>query len=72
MAGLVEFALEAYNARQYEIKLFKDLVNDALEESVKKSKELVGFIIFFNWIKKFSVTKYCVTHALINDSICTH
>ncbi|XP_028029107.1 dynein regulatory complex subunit 3-like [Bombyx mandarina] len=41
MAGLVEFALEAYNARQYEIKLFKDLVNDALEESVKKSKEII-------------------------------
>ncbi|OWR55525.1 dynein regulatory complex subunit 3-like [Danaus plexippus] len=41
MAGLVEFAQEAYNARQHEIKLFKDLVDNALEESVQKSKEVV-------------------------------
>lgn len=38
MAGLVEFAQGAYNTRQHEIKLFKDLVDNALEESVKKSK----------------------------------
>ncbi|XP_045495729.1 dynein regulatory complex subunit 3-like [Colias croceus] len=41
MAGLVEFAQGAYNARQHEIKLFKDLVDNALEESVKKSKQVV-------------------------------
>ncbi|KAG6444686.1 hypothetical protein O3G_MSEX003532 [Manduca sexta] len=41
MAGLVEFAQEAYNARQHEIKLFKDLVDNALEESVKKSKLVI-------------------------------
>ncbi|XP_052755007.1 dynein regulatory complex subunit 3 [Galleria mellonella] len=41
MAGLVEFAQEAYNARQHEIKLFKDLVNNALEDSVQKSKEVL-------------------------------
>jgi hypothetical protein len=39
MAGLVEFAQEAYNVRQHEIKLFKDLVDNALEDSVKNSKE---------------------------------
>ena len=38
MAGLVDFAQEAYNARQHEIKLFKDLVDNALEDSVVKSK----------------------------------
>ncbi|CAG9561376.1 unnamed protein product [Danaus chrysippus] len=41
MADLVEFAQEAYNARQHEIKLFKDLVDNALAESVQKSKEVV-------------------------------
>ncbi|CAG9793993.1 unnamed protein product [Diatraea saccharalis] len=41
MAGLVEFAQEAYNVRQNEIKLFKDLVLNALEDSVKKSKVVV-------------------------------
>ncbi|CAH2090948.1 unnamed protein product [Euphydryas editha] len=41
MAGLVEFAQEAYNLRQNEIKLFKDLVDNALEDSVKKSKNVV-------------------------------
>lgn len=39
MAGLVEFAQEAYNTRQNEIKLFKDLVDNALADSVQKSKE---------------------------------
>lgn len=39
MAGLVEFAQSAYNDRQNEIKLFKDLVDNALEDSVKKSKQ---------------------------------
>lgn len=39
MAGLVEFAQDAYNVRQNEIRLFKDLVDNALDESVKKSKE---------------------------------
>lgn len=39
MARLVEFAQEAYKARQHEISLFKDLVDNALAESVKKSKE---------------------------------
>ncbi|CAH0729933.1 unnamed protein product, partial [Brenthis ino] len=42
MAGLVEFAQEAYNARQQEIKLFKDLVDNALEDSVVKSKAVVA------------------------------
>ncbi|XP_050351560.1 dynein regulatory complex subunit 3-like [Nymphalis io] len=42
MAGLVEFAQEAYNARQHEIKLFKDLVDNALEDSVRKSKMVVS------------------------------
>ncbi|XP_045450916.1 dynein regulatory complex subunit 3-like [Melitaea cinxia] len=41
MAGLVEFAQEAYNLRQNEIRLFKDLVDNALEESVMKSKNVV-------------------------------
>ncbi|CAH2981430.1 unnamed protein product [Chilo suppressalis] len=41
MAGLVEFAQEAYNDRQNEIKLFNDLVLNALEDSVKKSKQVV-------------------------------
>ncbi|CAG4946971.1 unnamed protein product [Parnassius apollo] len=41
MAGLVEFAQQAYNERQYEIKLFKDLVDNALADSVNKSKEVV-------------------------------
>ncbi|XP_045526239.1 dynein regulatory complex subunit 3-like [Pieris brassicae] len=41
MAGLVEFAQVAYNARQNEIKLFKDLVENALDDSVKKSKAVV-------------------------------
>lgn len=41
MAGLVEFAQEAYNLRQNEIRLFKDLVDNALEESVGKSKKYV-------------------------------
>lgn len=39
MAGLVQFAQDAYNVRQNEIRLFKDLVDNALDESVKKSKE---------------------------------
>lgn len=39
MANLVEFAQEAYNDRQNEIKLFKDLVDNALAESVEKSKK---------------------------------
>lgn len=39
MAGLVEFAQGAYNARQHEISLFKDLVDNALSDSVQKSKE---------------------------------
>lgn len=39
MANLVEFAQSAYVARQNEIKLFKDLVDTALEDSVKRSKE---------------------------------
>lgn len=38
MAGLVEFAQGAYNVRQNEIKLFKDLVDNALADSVEKSK----------------------------------
>ncbi|KAL0871762.1 hypothetical protein ABMA27_004260 [Loxostege sticticalis] len=42
MAGLVEFAQEAYNTRQNEIKLFKDLVDNALADSVQKSKEVVA------------------------------
>ncbi|XP_047534682.1 dynein regulatory complex subunit 3-like [Vanessa atalanta] len=42
MAGLVEFAQEAYNSRQNEIKLFKDLVDNALEDSVVKSKMVVA------------------------------
>ncbi|CAK1544955.1 unnamed protein product [Leptosia nina] len=41
MAGLVEFAQGAYNTRQNEIKLFKDLVDTALEESVRNSKVVV-------------------------------
>ncbi|XP_050675184.1 dynein regulatory complex subunit 3-like [Leptidea sinapis] len=41
MSGLVEFAQEAYNARQNEVKLFKDLVDNALEDSVKRSKVVV-------------------------------
>ncbi|VVD03260.1 unnamed protein product [Leptidea sinapis] len=39
MSGLVEFAQEAYNARQNEVKLFKDLVDNALEDSVKRTKQ---------------------------------
>lgn len=39
MAGLVEFAQGAYNTRQHEIKLFKDLVISALADSVENSKE---------------------------------
>lgn len=46
MQGLVEFAQEAYNNRQHEIKLFKDLVDAALEDSVLRSKEYV-FIYYF-------------------------
>ncbi|XP_026499077.1 dynein regulatory complex subunit 3-like [Vanessa tameamea] len=42
MAGLVQFAQEAYNSRQNEIKLFKDLVDNALEDSVVKSKMVVA------------------------------
>ncbi|CAH0584433.1 unnamed protein product [Chrysodeixis includens] len=38
MAALVEFAQGAYTERQNEIKLFKDLVDNALDESVEKSK----------------------------------
>ena len=41
MAQLVEFAQEAYNDRQHEIKLFKDLVDTALEDCVRKSKMYV-------------------------------
>ncbi|XP_045766707.1 dynein regulatory complex subunit 3-like isoform X1 [Maniola jurtina] len=41
MAGLVEFAQDAYNMRQNEIRLFKDLVDNALDESVTKSKAVV-------------------------------
>ncbi|XP_059053982.1 dynein regulatory complex subunit 3-like [Achroia grisella] len=41
MAGLVDFAQDAYKARQHEIKLFKDLVNNALEDSVQTSKEVL-------------------------------
>ncbi|KAL4712059.1 hypothetical protein ACJJTC_003726 [Scirpophaga incertulas] len=41
MARFVDFAQEAYKNRQNEIKLFKDLVDNALEESVKKSKDIV-------------------------------
>ncbi|CAH2039450.1 unnamed protein product, partial [Iphiclides podalirius] len=41
MAGLVEYAQQAYNERQFEIKLFKDLVDNALEVSVNKSKDVV-------------------------------
>ncbi|KAJ0178160.1 hypothetical protein K1T71_005983 [Dendrolimus kikuchii] len=41
MANLVEFAQGAYTTRQNEIKLFKDLVDTALEDSVKRSKEVV-------------------------------
>lgn len=41
MASLVEFAQEAYTDRQNEIKLFKDLVDTALNDSVQKSKEYV-------------------------------
>lgn len=44
MAGLVEFAQDAYTERQNEIKLFKDLVDTALEDSVTKSKKYVVFI----------------------------
>ncbi|XP_063828297.1 dynein regulatory complex subunit 3 [Ostrinia nubilalis] len=42
MAGLVEFAQGAYTTRQNEIKLFKDLVDNALEDSVQKSKDVVS------------------------------
>ncbi|XP_013190894.1 dynein regulatory complex subunit 3 [Amyelois transitella] len=41
MAGLVEFAQGAYNTRQSEIKLFKDLVDNALADSVQKSKTVL-------------------------------
>ncbi|XP_049874456.1 dynein regulatory complex subunit 3-like [Pectinophora gossypiella] len=41
MATLVEWAQGAYSDRQYEIKLFKDLINGALAESVEKSKEVL-------------------------------
>ncbi|PZC75733.1 dynein regulatory complex subunit 3 [Helicoverpa armigera] len=41
MANLVEFAQGAYTDRQKEIKLFKDLVDSALEESVAKSKKVL-------------------------------
>ncbi|CAH0694009.1 unnamed protein product [Spodoptera exigua] len=41
MANLVEFAQEAYNDRQNEIKLFKDLVDSALSETVEKSKKVL-------------------------------
>ncbi|XP_068618661.1 dynein regulatory complex subunit 3-like [Battus philenor] len=41
MAGLVTYAQQAYNERQNEIKLFKDLVDNALADSVNKSKEAV-------------------------------
>lgn len=39
MADLVEFAEQATKDRQEEIRLFKELVVNALEASVKKSKE---------------------------------
>lgn len=39
MDKLVEYAQNAYNDRQNEIKLIKDLMNNALDESVEKSKE---------------------------------
>ncbi|KPI97248.1 PREDICTED: leucine-rich repeat-containing protein 48-like [Papilio xuthus] len=41
MAGLVEYAQGAYNTRQIEVKLFRDLVDNALADSVSKSKEIV-------------------------------
>lgn len=39
MENLVEFAQVAYNNRQNEIKLYRDLVDNALADSVAKSKE---------------------------------
>ncbi|XP_022830342.1 dynein regulatory complex subunit 3-like isoform X1 [Spodoptera litura] len=41
MANLVEFAQEAYKDRQHEIKLFKNLVDSALDDSVEKSKKVL-------------------------------
>ncbi|XP_039755667.1 dynein regulatory complex subunit 3-like [Pararge aegeria] len=41
MIGLVDFAQDAYNMRQNEIRLFKDLVDNALDDSVIKSKAVV-------------------------------
>ncbi|CAB3247675.1 unnamed protein product [Arctia plantaginis] len=42
MADLVEFAQQATTDRQEEIRLFKELVVNALEASVQKSKDKVG------------------------------
>ncbi|XP_075978515.1 dynein regulatory complex subunit 3-like [Anticarsia gemmatalis] len=42
MAGLVVFAQTAYNDREKEVKLFKNLVDNALDDSVRKSKEVVA------------------------------
>ncbi|XP_063623655.1 dynein regulatory complex subunit 3-like [Cydia splendana] len=42
MAGLVEFAQEAYNDRQHEIGLFRELVDNALAESVAKTKDVIA------------------------------
>lgn len=39
MAHLVDFAQNAYNDRENEIKLYKDLVDKALEDSVTRSKK---------------------------------
>lgn len=44
MAQLVDFAQEAYTDRENEIGLFKDLVLNALADSVNRSKAYV-FII---------------------------
>ncbi|KAJ2943667.1 hypothetical protein O0L34_g16779 [Tuta absoluta] len=41
MDQLVEWAQGAYNDRQHEIRLFKDLVDTALADCVEKSKEVV-------------------------------
>ncbi|KAJ8713615.1 hypothetical protein PYW07_013985 [Mythimna separata] len=41
MAQLVEFAQEAYNDRQHEIGLFQELVDNALADSVAKSKAVL-------------------------------
>ncbi|KOB64008.1 Uncharacterized protein OBRU01_24641 [Operophtera brumata] len=42
MAELIVFAQEAYTTRQNEIVLFKDLVENALADSVQKSKGVVA------------------------------